>query len=232
MLWISHCGRLIRASPEQVRPASLREYSQLPRDSHGQVVNERLNPDVGPRYSPSLAPEEAREQHGVETNGQPEVEVSPQPSQVGLEIIEPEQPPEIADGTAVPIPEGTDDELFSMEVSQEDLVKEFEIHFVGGPQKKLNEDNSLKRFPEEFAGIATSARKQRVEIRWNELSPDDKRMFEQAKNKEVQAWLDHQTVKRVTAGTLDPYRSCEVGGFLCGNHQNFKEDQDVPKHAW
>ena len=31
VLWLSHGGRLVRASPEQVRPASLREYHLLPK---------------------------------------------------------------------------------------------------------------------------------------------------------------------------------------------------------
>ena len=46
-IWVSHCGRLIRGSPEQLRPASLREYSRLSRDSHGRVAD---TPDGnGPR---------------------------------------------------------------------------------------------------------------------------------------------------------------------------------------
>eukprot|EP00435_Cladocopium_sp_Y103_P011864 s3531_g3.t1 len=36
VIWLSHLGRLVRASPEQLRPASLREFSQLPRDSKGE----------------------------------------------------------------------------------------------------------------------------------------------------------------------------------------------------
>ena len=41
ILWLSHLGRLIRASHEQVCPASLREYVNLPRGSMGQVVDEQ-----------------------------------------------------------------------------------------------------------------------------------------------------------------------------------------------
>ena len=35
VIWLSHLGRLIRASPEQLRPASLREYHKLPKDGEG-----------------------------------------------------------------------------------------------------------------------------------------------------------------------------------------------------
>ena len=29
VIWLSHLGRIIRASPEQIRPASLREYHRF-----------------------------------------------------------------------------------------------------------------------------------------------------------------------------------------------------------
>lgn len=41
VIWLSHLGRVIRASPEHVRPASLREYVNLPRDENGEVKDER-----------------------------------------------------------------------------------------------------------------------------------------------------------------------------------------------
>lgn len=42
VLWLSHLGRLIRASPEQIRPASLREHSFLPKGVDGKVVDNSL----------------------------------------------------------------------------------------------------------------------------------------------------------------------------------------------
>eukprot|EP00435_Cladocopium_sp_Y103_P035397 s1051_g9.t1 len=41
VLWLSHLGRLIRASPEQVRPASLREYTNLPKGDDGRIRDEQ-----------------------------------------------------------------------------------------------------------------------------------------------------------------------------------------------
>ena len=39
-MWVSHCGRLIRASPQHLRPASLREYSRIPKGSDGLALDE------------------------------------------------------------------------------------------------------------------------------------------------------------------------------------------------
>ena len=69
VVWISHGGYLIRASPQHLRPASLREYRALPRGDDGQVRDEEIGPrtrnfhalsDVPPmdeeEYEPSIAP--------------------------------------------------------------------------------------------------------------------------------------------------------------------------------
>ncbi|CAE7412366.1 RE1 [Symbiodinium pilosum] len=40
VVWLSHAGRLIRASPEQLRAASLREWARLPKDSLGHPLEQ------------------------------------------------------------------------------------------------------------------------------------------------------------------------------------------------
>ena len=35
VVWLSHLGLLVRASPEQLRPASSREWAKLPKDEKG-----------------------------------------------------------------------------------------------------------------------------------------------------------------------------------------------------
>ena len=40
VVWISHGGYLIRASPQQLRPASMREHLTLTRDPNGRIVDE------------------------------------------------------------------------------------------------------------------------------------------------------------------------------------------------
>ena len=54
------------------------------------------------------------------------------------------------------------------------------------------------------AFLTTSPKKERIEVRWSDLSAEDKAKFSAAKDKELKAWLDHGTVKRVAAGTLQP----------------------------
>jgi hypothetical protein len=87
VVWLSHGGYLIRASPQHLRPASLREYRHLPRHEDGRVRDEQIDPrsrnyypltDVPPvddnesAYEPSIAPS-----NGPSTNEQPEDEISP-----------------------------------------------------------------------------------------------------------------------------------------------------------
>jgi hypothetical protein len=54
--------------------------------------------------------------------------------------------------------------------------------------------------------LATTAKKQRVEVQWRSLNDHDRQLFQQAKNKEVKAWLDHGTVKKLAKGTLPANR--------------------------
>ena len=56
----------------------------------------------------------------------------------------------------------------------------------------------------EQALLATTARKQKVEVQYKTLSPKDQELFDGAKKKEIKAWIDHKTVQRVSKGTLKP----------------------------
>ena len=51
--------------------------------------------------------------------------------------------------------------------------------------------------------VASEERKRRVEVNLQDLSPAEKEQFLGAKQKEVKAWIDHRTVRKVAAGTLD-----------------------------
>ena len=52
--------------------------------------------------------------------------------------------------------------------------------------------------------LATADRKQRIEVNYRNLSNSERQLFDVAKGKEVSAWLEHGTVKRLTKGTLSP----------------------------
>ena len=222
VLWLSHCGRLIRASPEHVRPASLREYPMLPRDSEGRVRNEEMDRrgprsfiqlDEAPEYSPSVAP--ANEVVNAPPE-QPENEISPQPSERSTLDLEPERERgmtedlEMPDASNIPVPaEGEDDDLlcedFIMNTEREMPI--YEIEITGGPSMNVDQiETDENGITDEQAFLTTNGKRERVEVKLSDLNAEDRLLFEKAKAKEIQAWVDHQTVKRVAAGTLDSHQ--------------------------
>ena len=220
VIWMSHCGRLIRASPEQIRPASLREFQCLPRDEEGRVRDERLIQGQGPRSfevlegvpdvsgdvemdarTDSYEPSETlgQIQNQVSERSQPEQEASPPCSEASPNLSDYEPSP--MDGISVPVPsEAEEDDLLFGDELPCDAADHYEIDIRGFPGDEIWENS----FGDEECFIVSSARKQRVEVKWEELSEADKEKFRAAKQKEVNAWMDHKTVKRVAGGTLDP----------------------------
>eukprot|EP00435_Cladocopium_sp_Y103_P007376 s3531_g2.t1 len=59
-------------------------------------------------------------------------------------------------------------------------------------------------YPDVFEQVwlATGDRKKRVEVQYRSQTAGDQALFDAAKAKEVKAWIDHGTVKRVAKGTL------------------------------
>ena len=55
----------------------------------------------------------------------------------------------------------------------------------------------------QYVMIAKEERKKRVEVNLCDVNPAEREMFAQAKAKEVKAWVDHRTVRKVAQGTLD-----------------------------
>jgi hypothetical protein len=232
-VWLSHGGYLIRASPQHLRPASLREYRALPRDVDGRVRDEVIDPktrnfhaltDVPPDdvtdYEPSIAPTA----EGPQTNDQPEQEVSPPLSASGGGMgseeendyedpsMIPTNVPENGDlggiGVPVPMDDEEDDSLicFGDDIAGPPQVPglwEIEINDV--PDIPHKQDLANKDFAEMIL-VATTAKKQRVEVKWRDLNEHDRALFQQAKDKEVRAWIEHDTVKRLAKGSLPPNR--------------------------
>ena len=226
VVWLSHGGYLIRASPQHLRPASLREYRLLPRHEDGRVRGEQIDPrsrnyypltDVPPvddnesAYEPSIAPS-----NGPSINEQPENEISPPLSHLGEDLTHEENPnedvPMTGDlgGLTVPIPDDDDDDglfCFGDDLNRDpqspgiweiDLSQEWDEP----PQNQGWAESHLV----EYVLLATTAKKQRVEVQWRNLNDHDRQLFQQAKNKEVKAWLGHGTVKKLAKGTLPANR--------------------------
>ncbi|CAE7779020.1 RE1 [Symbiodinium sp. CCMP2592] len=130
---------------------------------------------------------------------QPETEVSPA---VSMEQ-EHEEPMEV-DPVEVPVPEDEDDLLFgdsecflihpSSEQVWEIGLHETDVDYkdLPSPEQALN-----------FVMLASTERKKRTEVRLRDLNQHERQLFKEAQNKEIKAWLDHRTVRRVAAGTLE-----------------------------
>ena len=231
VVWLSHGGYLIRASPQHLRPASMREYHALPKDDQGNVRDEQVStrtrnyidldelpPAVGSvddddGYEPSLAPTPTME---IDSE-QPEDEASPPESNLGgtPEEEDPGNGGTVAvdgdlGGLGIHVPssdEEGDDSLVVFGDDCEPLSNSgvWEITLTESPEMPLEEgvvDGNLA----ECILIATTAKKQRVEVQWKTLDHAEKELFRKAKAKEVQAWINHGTVKKLVKGTLPENR--------------------------
>eukprot|EP00435_Cladocopium_sp_Y103_P032161 s399_g8.t1 len=234
VVWLSHGGYLIRASPQHLRLASLREYGALPKGDDGRVKDESIDPrnrnycpltDVPPEddtdYEPSIAPSIV-----PMSNDQPENELSPPISCIGAESTRGDNPdgdiPMVEGdlgGLGIPVPDDdeSEDGLFCF---GDDVVGEiqkpgvWEIHLNqewDTPEKEEFADGNLA----ECILLATAAKKQRVEVRWRDLNEHDRQLFQKAKEKEVKAWIDHGTVKKLAKGTLPANRIMRCRWILC-----------------
>ena len=220
VIWLSHGGYLIRASPQHLRPASLREYRALPRDTDGRVRDERIDPktknyvalDDTPSedsfsYAPSIAPSNP---DMPQDGSQPEQEISPSPSMEHEPQNDQIGNPD--DGVVVPVPvdsdlDSVDDELVCFGDDCWQNVSEPGIWEIELTDEYFHEEtNDISAQFAECILLATSAKKQRVEVQWRTLNDHDRQLFSKAKDKEIGAWIDHQTVKKVAKGTLPAHR--------------------------
>ena len=114
VVWLSHAGRLIRASPEQIRAASRRERNQVPKDDQGRPLCQgtplkeqlRKSPqyiDLEGEEVPTTA--EAEELTGPELDGgsEPEAERIPESLDASMEAPAQEEESE-ASSPSVPSP--------------------------------------------------------------------------------------------------------------------------------
>ena len=226
VVWVSHGGYLVRASPQQLRPASLREHLELRRDSSGRIMDEQIKtacknyvqlegiPEEEITHRDDLLTHPARECPGSAADGsQPEGEIFPSaaPSSVSpcpSILDDPIEPPGgVIDFDApveTPVPNDGDDLTFGDDCElPESGLGVWEITLEDGPPREV-EEGLLCESPEllEWSLIATGARKQRVEVQWKNLGEGERQLFQQAKEKEIDAWVKHETVKRVAKGTL------------------------------
>ncbi|CAE7733941.1 GIP [Symbiodinium pilosum] len=128
--------------------------------------------------------------------------------EIGCSIGEPERDIIMEEARApeyfeVPVPEDDEDLLFGdtecfLAFPENGQAWEMTLH-----ETQVNwDDLPSAQQALEYVMLATPDRKKRVEVRMRDLTGDEREQFEQAKGKEVGAWLSHQTVRRVSAGSL------------------------------
>ena len=231
VIWLCHGGYLIRASPQHLRSASMREFQKLLRDSLGNVKNEEISsktrnfvaldedPPSDFEYSPSIAPSLPME---IDSE-QPEYEASPPESYdaVSNDPSIPDQEMTEGDlgGLSVPVPvdsdldndqnpQEVDDELIAFGDDIDSPLQEaglWEISINDAFDLSTETDVTEGQLAECIL-VATTAKKQRVEVQWRALDDHDRELFKKAQDKEVQAWISHGTVKRLAKGSLPENR--------------------------
>ena len=134
---------------------------------------------------------------------------SPAGSIRGDEVVEvPMDGDEKKEAHEIPVPVDGEDSWFGDDVTcVTGDAGYWEICFGNGPELGLDAgcDTNFCENPElgEWLLMATDTRKQKVEIQWNTLTEPEKVKFQQAKQKEIKAWVDHKTVCRLARGTLN-----------------------------
>ena len=235
VVWLSHGSKLVRASPEQIRPATLREWKGIPVSDETKVTPQEwlkkvqnrnffdLGEGVPEDWDDGVAldePEISREiSEGSQLAGsvpEPEAEdresrqISPEPPEV--EDQERGQPEETnldvpMDGTNVPVPEETEDLLFGdhviFEAGGSDWFWELdvspsEMSGLGDASTCLAWEGSL----DDLVLTVSDERKKKVEVKLSHLSQADQHRFAVAKHKELGAWLNHKTVRKVAKGQI------------------------------
>eukprot|EP00435_Cladocopium_sp_Y103_P035026 s2451_g9.t1 len=200
----------------------MREHLQLPRDINGRIFPEEIqsrcknyvvldgfpseeNEDVAPVGASGVpeirASESSSQPDGGRFPSDVPSSISPSPSSAE----DPEEPEVPSGPIDTPVPDWNDDDevvddnlLFGDDLEVDvggDGV--WEVMFGSGPEADVV-DVCFCETPEilEWANLATTARKQRVEVQWRSLNDQDRKLFAAAKDKEVKAWVDHGTVKK------------------------------------
>ena len=156
VVWLSHAGRLIRASPEQIRAASLPEWEMIPKSEQGSPL-QQLEPlknqlKHAPQYfdleGEDIPPAEAfNEPASMDVQSEPEAENTPESSNPSRDGLSPKTTPHddpmlpfddeprmptsaeqasLDQSLEVPVPEDDDLEFGDMVV-----VEEEEVNFSG-----------------------------------------------------------------------------------------------------
>eukprot|EP00435_Cladocopium_sp_Y103_P055151 s532_g18.t1 len=206
-VWAVFGSKMYRAAPEQVRPlTAVEELGQQsnpmenlkgppevePQGQQVKVIQDGSFPASSPPVE-SPAPEIVSS-HRDSTEPEPSIG---SPSIVNTEDLNVERQDEGPAG--IPIPDDTDDDLVceTLHVSS-DQCWSMEIELSLPQVMEMYKADEQ----EHVTLLTTAAKKQRSEVRLKDLTSTDRKLFEQAKNKELQSWLDTGTIQRIFRGQI------------------------------
>ena len=213
VVWLVHANQLVRASPEQLRSASMREWNQV-RDSEEAMVPvktwlQRIQAqdffdleaeDLPPENSDSLESDQRSGETPPGSGYSPSC-AEPERELTGMDVDENGVPADgDLGGLGVPIDDDVEDLMFgdTVEFWEPDPFRCWEIDVTPPSVATLLEYQD----PEDLVMVATDMRKKRVEVSLKELGEEDQLRFAAAKDKEIKAWLHHKTVQKVSKGRI------------------------------
>ena len=229
VVWLSHASRLIRASPEQLRPASFREWkaalkTEEARHPTAEWVRKAQHDSFFDLGDDVPSAEEILGGNGVDE----EVGSLPEPEQVpstesesgaddkvevpsSVEQSSHDTIGMVPDPLTAPIPEALPGELSEGDAFFGDTVEsnwgygkvwELDITPEKGVPQEFWDLGKPQCSGEEMVCLVSELRKKRVEVKLKELGEHDQRLFAAAKHKEIGAWLHHKTVRKVAKGRI------------------------------
>ena len=220
-VWLNHSGKLVRASPEQVRPASFREWKavtdaeqrlrlekpkwNLPISSGAflDLESEPVPTSEDDDYEPSVPTVQEPESEASQMSEGPEA--AGDASARDAEVDPADVPVSDADWSAPPDSD-SEDILFGDDVDFEapTLFGSFEHDMSRVWEVDISPGTTI---PDGLSGdemvlTASEARKKKVKVKVSTLSAADQLRFAQAKHKEIGAWLKHGTVRKASHGRV------------------------------
>lgn len=260
VVWVTMLNKLYRVSPEHIRPLSAMEEmhhkksepvdtSIIPTSGGTQYHDLITNPINQP--SPETNGNQLGVQLGVElpgtsTSAESQVEHD-QPDQEPSAIETPPQIPSESGNSTPTAPSGSAHGMVPAEQvpvpdseEEEGLFQDVEECFEVNPEHKWEFEVKISEMdiqnwrqeedPHECAFIVSAAKKQRSEVRLSTLSPEDKLLFEKAKNQEIDSWISTGTVAKILRHQLPLENIMRCRWILTWKSLDEEEQQSMGVH--
>ena len=198
-MWAVFGNRLYRGAPEQVRPLSAVEEASLEKTWSNPKEEKPIGrPELNESFGDMPAPTQGANPEVLSQPGSRRDSTEPEPSIGSPSIVNTEDLEENIqhenDHIEIPVPDDDDDELVceALQVNS-DQCWSMQIELDVNEISKMCQTDE----EEQVALLVSAAKKQRSEIKLKDLSNEDRKLFDAAKNKELQSWLDTGTIQRI-----------------------------------